>query len=170
MNNYTLLQNVIKNTLTTLLHLIDKAEAHVKSGVTTEEALLSASIAPDMFNFTKQVQITTDDARRNLFLLAGKEHVKMDDTEKSLEELRVRVQKTLDLITSLSEADFEGADDRHISLFWMGGKYVLGKDFIQEFAFNNFFFHAVTVYDILRKEGVQIGKMDFITKFSMHEA
>ena len=170
MNNYILLQNVIKNTLTTLLHLIDKAEAHVKTGTVTEEALLSASVAPDMFNFTKQVQVASDDARRNLFLLAGKEHVKMDDTEKTLEELRVRVQKTLDLVSSLTEADFEGADDRHISLYWMGGKYALGKDFIQEFAFNNFFFHAVTAYDILRKEGVQIGKMDYITKFSIREA
>ncbi len=167
MNNYTLLQNVIKNTLVTLLHLIGKADAHVKSGAITEEALLTASIAPDMFNFTKQVQVATDDARRNLFLLAGKEHVKMDDTEKTLEELKARVQKTLDLVSSLTEADFEGADDRHISLFWMGGKYVLGKDFIDEFAFNNFFFHAVTAYNVLRKEGVVIGKMDFITKFSM---
>lgn len=170
MNNYMLLKTVIQNSLNTLLHLIDKAEESVKSGASTEEALLSASLAPDMFNLKKQIQVATDDARRNLFLLAGREHVKMEDTEKSFAELRMRVQKTLELVASLAEKDFEGADDRRVSLSWMGGKYVLGKDFIEEFAFSNFFFHIVTAYGLLRKEGVQIGKMDYITKFSMREA
>jgi hypothetical protein len=73
-----------------------------------------------MYNFTRQVQIATDDARRNLYLIAGKEHVKMEDTEITISELKTRVAKTLDVVTSITEADLEGADERKISLFWIG--------------------------------------------------
>lgn len=169
MEKYTTLKEVILNGLSTLSHLIQKGGDFAREGGKEESLLITSSLAPNMYNLTKQIQIATDDARRNLFLLAGKEHIKMEDTEISFAELKERVQKTIDLVKSLKEEDFTGADERHISLYWMGGKYVLGKDFVSEFAYANFFFHLVTVYDILRKEGVQIGKMDFITKFSMKE-
>ena len=170
MEKYTTLLEVIKNSLNTLSHLLDKASEHVKEKGIGEEVVLHASIAPDMFNFSRQIQIATDDARRNLYLLAGKEHIKMEDNEKSIEELKARVTKNLELISALTEKDFEGADERKITLFWMKDKHVLGKDFVNEFAFSNFFFHIVTAYNILRKEGVTIGKMDFITKFSMRDS
>lgn len=167
MEKYELALAVTKNGLATLTHLLEKVETHIKEKEITEDSLLSASLSPDMFAFARQIQIATDDARRNLLLLAGKEHIKMDDTEKTVVELKERVKKTLEVIASLKKEDFEGADERHISLYWMGDKYVEGKDFVEEFFFLNFFFHVVTAYDILRKEGVAIGKMDFITKFTM---
>lgn len=169
MNQYIALHKVAKQALHTLTGLIEKAEAHANEKGVDVSTLLTASLAPDMFNFIKQVQVSTDDARRNLCLLAGKEHVKMEDTEMTVAELKSRVAKTLEVIASITEADLEGADDRKISLFWMGGSYVLGKDFVTEFAIPNLMFHVVTAYDILRSQGVNLTKMDFITKMTMHK-
>ncbi len=169
MNNYQLLQSVYLKLSDTLVHLLEKADAHVKEQGIDESTLLTAAIYIDMFNFTRQIQIATDDMRRNIMLLAGKEHVKMEDTETTILELIARVKTSKDYIASLTLQDFEGADERHISLFWMGGKYVLGKDFVQEYAFQNSHFHVATAYNILRKEGVAVGKMDFISGLSLHE-
>lgn len=169
MNQYETLHKVAKNSLAVLTHLLEKIEAHsVEKGIDTS-TLLQAAIYEDMYSFTKQVQVATDDARRNLCLLAGKEHIRMEDNETTVAELKVRIAKTLEVIDSIATKDFEGADERHISLFWMGGSYVLGKDFVAEFAIPNLMFHTVTAYDILRAQGVSIGKMDFIQSLSMHK-
>jgi hypothetical protein len=168
MEKYELLLETIVNSLNTLTHLLDKAEAHVKEKGIDESVLLTAKLAPDMFDFTKQIQVATDDARRNLRLLAGMEHVAMEDTEKTIAELKVRIQKSLDIVKELKPEDFKDADTRQISLYWMGENYVIGKDFAMELAIPNFMFHVVTAYAILRAQGVNIGKQDFITKLSMH--
>ncbi len=167
MEKYTLLIDVTKNALKTLLHLLDKAEAHVKEKGLDESALLTAQLAPDMFNFTRQIQIATDGARRSLRLLAGKEHIKMEDTEVTIAELRTRIQKSQAVVDELTSADFAGADERHITLYWMGEHYVEGKDFVAQLAIPNFMFHVAMAYAILRKEGVVIGKQNFITALNM---
>jgi hypothetical protein len=170
MEQYTVLQAVGVQGLQTLLHILEKGKEHALKNNLSEESLLHAKIAPDMFNFTKQIQVATDDIRRNVRLLAGKEHIPFEDNEKTFDELMARVKRTLDILHEIKSEDFVGADERKVSLSWMGGKYVQGKDFIKEFTFMNFLFHVVTAYDILRKEGVTIGKMDFITQLSMHDA
>ena len=167
MEKYTTLLDVTKNGLSTLLHLLDKAEAHCKEKGIPEEALLTASLAPDMFNFTRQIQIASDDARRNLRLLAGKEHIKMEDTEKTITELKQRISKTQDVVNELTPTDFADADSRHISLYWMGENFVEGKDLVAQLAIPNFLFHVTIAYAILRKEGVTIGKQDFNTGLHM---
>lgn len=168
MEKYALLLDITKNSLETLTHLLDKAEAHVQEKGVAESALLTAVLAPDMFNFTRQIQIASDDARRNLRLLAGKEHIKMDDTETTIAELRERIAKTLAIVEELTPADFADADSRQITLYWMGENYVEGKDFVAQLAIPNYMFHVGMAYAILRKEGVQIGKQDFITTLAMH--
>lgn len=169
MEKYTLLRGIVENGLATLLHLLDRAEAHIIEKGMPAETLLSAKLAPDMFDFTRQIQIATDDARRNLLLLAGKEHVRMEDTEKTIAELRTRIQKTQMIIAELSDADFTGADERHITLYWMGENYVEGKDFVAQLAIPNFMFHVSMAYANLRKEGVSVGKQDFIQKLNMKQ-
>ncbi|MDB5260678.1 MAG: hypothetical protein JWN37_909 [Candidatus Nomurabacteria bacterium] len=169
MNQYELLLNISKNALVTLSNLLDKGSAYAEEKGIDESVLLTASLAPDMFNFTKQIQVSTDDARRNLFLLSGKEHIKMEDTETTFAELQERVKKTKEIIDSLTVADFEGADDRHISLYWMGGAYVLGKDIVSQLAIPNLLFHVVTAYDILRAQGVPLGKSDYIVNLKMQQ-
>lgn len=168
MNPYTQLLTLTQNNLVTLLHLLDRAATYAQEKGIEESALLTASLAPDMYNFTRQIQIATDDARRNLRLLAGKEHIRMEDTETTIAELRARVEKTQEIVNQLSASDFSDADDRHITLYWMGENYVLGKEFVTQLAIPNFLFHIVTAYAILRKEGVALGKQDFIRTLNMH--
>ena len=167
MEKYSQLLDVTKNGLKTLHHLLDKAEAFIKEKGIAEDTLLSAKLAPDMFDFTRQIQIASDDARRSLRLLAGKNHIRMEDTEKTITELRERITKTQDIINELTLSDFEGADARHISLYWMGENFVEGKSFVAQLAIPNFLFHVTIAYAILRKEGVAIGKTDFITTLNI---
>jgi uncharacterized protein len=162
MNNYLLLQTVYLNAHDTLMRILEKAEAHVKEKGIEESILLMASLYPDMLNFTRQIQIATDDMRRNIRLLAGKEHIKMEDTETTLQALKDRVTKNKSYVAELVLTDFDGADDRHVKFSWMGEMYVLGKDILEGYAIQNTHFHVVTAYDILRKEGVNIGKSDYI--------
>ncbi len=168
MEKYSVLLALTKNNLKTLQHLLDKAEAYVKDKGIEESALLTVKLAPDMFDFTRQIQIATDDARRNLRLLAGKEHIRMEDTENTIAELRKRITASQTIVDELTLSDFESADERHITLYWMGEHYVLGRDFVEQHAIPNFMFHVGMAYAILRKEGVQIGKQDFITTLAMH--
>lgn len=169
MNQYELALSINKKALATLTRILEKVEALQQEKEITEEDILRASLAGDMFSFKKQIQVATDDIRRNLLLLAGKEHVPFEDTETTLQELKGRVKRTEEVISVLSKEDFDGADDRHISLYWMGGAYTLGKDFIQEFVVQNTQFHVVTAYDIIRHLGGTIGKVDFIGAMTMHQ-
>ncbi len=163
MEKYTTLLELTKNNLGTLLHLLDAAEKFVQEKNMNETDILTASLAPDMFHFTRQIQIATDDARRNLRLLAGKEHIRMEDTETTISELRERIQKTQTIVDELTIDDFREADTRKITLYWMGENYVDGKSFVAQLAIPNFMFHVCTAYAILRTKGVPIGKQDFIT-------
>ena len=167
MEKYSLLLDITKNGLKTISNLLDKAEAHVKEKGIAESSLLTASLAPDMFTLTRQIQIASDDARRNLRLLAGKEHIKMEDIETTIAELRERISKTQSIVDELTSEDFVGADEQHISLYWMGENYMEGKDFITQLAIQNFMFHVCMAYAILRKEGVVIGKADYNTVLTM---
>ena len=167
MEKYTTLLTITKNGLGTLLHLLEKASAHCTEKGIPESDLLTASLAPDMFTFTRQVQIATDDARRNLRLLAGLEHIRMEDTETTIEELVTRITKTQAIINELTPTHFEGADVRPITLYWMGNNHVVGSDFVAQLAIPNFLFHVTIAYAILRTEGVVIGKSDFITALNM---
>jgi hypothetical protein len=165
--NYELLRILSERSLNSLLRILDKAEAHVKEREVAETDLLNARLAPDMMNFTQQVQVATDNARKNLARLAGKEPVAMEDTETTIGELKERVAKSLEVIRTFSANDFSEADTREIRLPWFQGTYMLGKDFVNEFAVPNLFFHVVTAYDILRAQGVLIGKSDYIGEMSM---
>lgn len=169
MSHYTLLTAVTLRSLDALTRILEKGEAYEKEHNLPEHGFLQARLAPDMLPFVSQIRIATDDARRNTYLLAGKEHVKMEDNETTYKELYERIATTKSLVTALTEEDFAGADDRHISLYWMAGGYVFGKDFVQEIAIPNLMFHVVTAYDVLRNQGVPLGKADFIGNFSMHK-
>lgn len=94
----------------------------------------------------------------------------MEDNETTLAMLKDRITTTKNLLLTLSQQDFEGADDRKISLFWMQGAYVLGRDFINMYPVQNTYFHIITAYNIVRHLGGSIGKMDYIGGFPMmHE-
>lgn len=151
--------------LKSLSRLLDKAEAHAAEKGVDVSTLLSAKLAPDMFDFTRQLQIATDHAKGAAGRLAGVDIPKFEDNEKSVADLKARIQKTLDFIASVQPEQFAGAEDREIKLVFPWATYdFTGRSYLMHYALPNFYFHATTAYDILRREGVAIGKMDFLGK------
>lgn len=169
MTEYQFLKNTLISNMNTLSRILEKGEQLVVEKGMTENEVLEGRLAPDMLPFVAQIRMATDNARRCLFLLAGKEHVKMEDNETTFTELKERVSKTKELLASISDDDFTGADERKIQLSWMGESYVLGKDFVVEFPVQNTFFHVVTAYGIIRHLGGAIGKTDYIGNLSLRK-
>jgi hypothetical protein len=151
------------NTLKNLSAILDKAQAHCDARKIDPLALTGARLYPDMFALARQVQVTCDTAKGAMARLAGVEIPKYEDTEKTFEELKARIAKTVAFIESFKPAQIDGTDDKDLviklgarEMQWKGMQYLLG------FALPNFYFHAATVYDILRHNGVELVKRDFI--------
>jgi len=156
---------VYKRGLRTLLHLLQRADEHAKANNTDVTALLDARLAPDMFDFKKQVQIATDHAKGGAARLAGLEPPKFLDSETTVAELQVRVQAILDYVDGIDAALYDGAEDRDIQLVYPWATYDFkGAKFLTYWSLPNFFFHVTTAYNILRHNGVAIGKADFLGK------
>ena len=125
--------------------------------------------APDQFSFVRQVQSACDQAKYTAAYLGGKTAPAHPDTEQTFAELRERIQKCLAFLASVPAADYAGADERKVSPPWLGGRWLRGADYLAQVAIPNFFFHATTAYDILRHNGVALGKMDFIGAIPIQE-
>jgi hypothetical protein len=138
--------------------ILEKAAA---AGV-DERALLSDALAPDMFPFVRQVQIACDNAKGAVARLSGQEMPKYEDTEMTLVELIARVEKTMAYVASMTIADFVGAEERTVTLLYFPDTYMTGYDYLREYVLPNFFFHVTTAYAIIRRNGVVIGKMDYL--------
>ena len=146
-----------------LIGVIDKAAAHAAARKIDPQALLQARLFPDMFPFVRQVQIAGDFAKGAAGRLAGAELPAYEDKEASFEELKARLEKTIAFIQGLAPAAFDGAEDRDITLVRRGETSVhKGSAYLLEQALPNFFFHCATAYDILRTNGVEVGKKDFL--------
>lgn len=166
---YELLLATVGQTLDTASRLLDKADAFVKEKGINEHELMQATLAPDMFNFTRQIQLISDNAKGYTARLAGKEVVSMPDTESTITELKERIAKTKELVSTFSIADFVDADNVKISFSWLPGKHFKGGEFFEKFAIANMFFHLSMAYAILRNQGVAIGKMDYIGQVPMYD-
>jgi uncharacterized protein len=155
---------VLKQLLTALGHILEKAEAHVAERKLEPAALLQARLFPDMFPFTRQVQIACDFAKGMSGRLAGVELPVEEDKEQSFAELRARVQRTLAFLGGLERAAFEGSEARPIVLRPGTPKErrFNGQDYLLHYALPQFFFHVTTAYALLRHNGLEIGKLDFM--------
>ena len=150
--------------LGSLSGLLDKAEAHCKAKNIQPEVILSARLYPDMLNFTRQVQTVCDFAAKGCARLTGSEVLSPPDTEKSFEDLRQRIARTIDYVKTYKPAQFDGADTRDVT-FPAGPSNQItlkGQQFLSSFSFPNFYFHAAIAHGILRHNGVEIGKRDFL--------
>lgn len=161
-NLYDFTVPVLTNYLTGLKGILSKAETHTKEAGLDETAFLNDALFPDMFPLKKQVQVSSDQAKGLVSRLTGKENPKMEDTEATFAELQQRLDKTLEFIQSAQPSDFEGADQKQITLHYFPGKFLPGKDYTIFYAMPNFMFHVTTAYGIIRKNGVPIGKSDFV--------
>ncbi|HKT72309.1 MAG TPA: DUF1993 domain-containing protein [Steroidobacteraceae bacterium] len=149
--------------LKNLAAILEKAKQHAAAKGFDPTVLVGSRLAPDMFPLARQVQIACDTAKGGVARLAGKEPPKFEDNEKTLDDLQARIGKTLDYIKSVAPAAFEGAEERDIQL--PAGDRTLrfkGLDYLQRFVIPNVYFHIATAYNILRHNGVQIGKGDFL--------
>jgi hypothetical protein len=150
--------------LGSLSGLITKAEAHCKAKNIQPEVLLGARLYPDMLPLSRQVQLVCDFAGKACARLTGSEVPSTPDTEKTFDELRQRLAKTIDYVKTFKPAQFDGADARDVT-FPIGPDKSLtlkGQQFLSAFAFPNFYFHAATAHGILRHNGVEVGKRDFL--------
>jgi hypothetical protein len=144
--------------------LLTKAEAHCEAKKIQPEVLLNARLYPDMLPLTKQVQIACDFAAKSCARLTQSEVPVVPDTEKTFAELKARIAKTIDYVKTFKPAQFEGAEARDIT-FPVGPTNTMtlkGQQFLSAYAFPNFYFHATTTHGILRHNGVEIGKRDFL--------
>ena len=146
-----------------LAKILDKAiafrtEKSIEAGV-----LEGLRLTPDMFPLRRQVQLTSDFAKNSAARLAGLEPPKFPDEEQTLEELKARVERTLEWLNSLNPAQFAGAETRHLVIPLRTRTLEMdGLPFIQKWALPNFYFHLTTTYALLREAGVELGKQDFL--------
>ncbi len=153
------------NILRNLSAILDKAEAHCAAKKIEPSALTAYRLFPDMFPFTRQVQIACDTAKGAVARLAGVDIPKHEDTEQTFAELKARIAKTIDFVESVSAAKIDGSDDKEIVLQMRSGeRRFKGMQYLLGHAYPNFYFHVTTAYNILRHNGVEVGKGDFIGK------
>jgi len=153
------------HTLRNLAAILDKAQAYVDARKIDAAALTAFRLYPDMFPLTRQVQIACDTAKGAVARLAGLEVPRHEDTEQTIAELKARIAKTLDFIESVKPQSIDGSDEREVLIKQRGQdvKYS-GLQYLLAVAQPNFYFHVVTAYDILRHNGVELGKRDFLGK------
>jgi hypothetical protein len=151
--------NMLKN----LAAILEKAEAHAAARKIDPAVLLASRLYPDMLPLVRQVQIASDNAKGAVARLAGAEVPKYEDTEQTFAELKARIARTIDFVSGFKPAQIDGSEEKDIHLKlgpmevqWKGMQYLLG------FALPNFYFHVVTAYDILRHNGVEVAKRDYI--------
>ena len=156
-------------TLQNLERWLDKAAAHAKVKSFDVDVLAQARLAPDQFAFVGQVQAACDQAKYLAAYLAGKAAPSHPDTEWTFTELRQRIQQCLGFLASIQPKDLAGAGERRVAPPWLGGKWLRGDDYLVHVALPNFFFHATTAYAILRHNGVDLGKMDYIGSMPTRE-
>ena len=151
------------NMLGNLSAMLDKAQAYSDLKQLDAVTLPNCRLFPDMLPLLRQVQIACDNAKGAVARLAGVENPRHEDTEKTLSDLKARIAKTVQFVEGFTPAQIDGSEEREIVLKlgktevkWRGMQYLLG------FALPNFYFHVVTAYDILRHNGVELGKRDYI--------
>lgn len=143
--------------------IIDKAAVQCETRKIDPAVLLNYRLAPDMFAFTRQIQIMTDGVKGMAARLTGSEIPSWPDTETSFDEVKARIAKAIDYLHSFNEAQFAGAEDREIVLKTGQGELKFtGTSYVFGFVFPNFYFHAATAYNILRHNGIEVGKRDFL--------
>ncbi len=150
--------------LASLSGLLTKAEAHCTAKKIAPEVLLGSRLYPDMLPLSKQIQLASDFATRGCARLTQSEVPSTPDTEKTFEELRARLARTIDYVKSFKPAQFEGAETRDVT-FPMGPEKTMtmkGQQFLSSFSLPQFYFHAAIAHGLLRHNGVEIGKRDFM--------
>src|SRR5438067_9344922 len=140
---------------------LDKAEQHAAAKKFDVGVLMTSRLAPDMKDFIYQVQSACDYVKAAAAWLSGQTPPRHEDNERTIDELRARIRKTVAFAESVNEPQYAGASERKVSVSWAPGKIIGGEDYLRQVTIPNIFFHLTTAYVILRHNGVEVGKMDF---------
>jgi hypothetical protein len=163
---YAMSHGVFKKALTQLLHVMEKGVASAQArnfDVSDVSVLVGARLAPDMFPLVKQIQLASDFAKNSMARLAGVDPPRFEDTETTMDELFHRVRRTLDYLETVTPEALAGSETRDIRIALRDRTVEFkGLEFLQVWALPNFFFHHVTAYNLLRHNGVDLGKRDFL--------
>ena len=150
-------------TLANLRRILDKAAANAKTRKFETNVLVTARLAPDMFTLARQLQLTCDFAKNSSARLAGLEAPRFEDNEATFDELQARIDKTVAYLKTIPAAAIDGQEERDIKIPLRDRTLEMkGLPFVQNWALPNFYFHAVTAYNILRHNGVDLGKQDYL--------
>jgi len=152
--------------LRSLSGVLDKGAEHASANKIDSSVLVNARLAPDMYTLAQQVQLACRQASDATAHLLGQDAPQFENNEKTLEELKARIAKTIEYITSVRETAFEGAENREIIIPIPENKIAVmnGVQFLRDWALPHFYFHVVTAYGILRHNGVNIGKIDYMNQ------
>ena len=156
----------MKKLLGSLDRLLEKATEHAAAKKYDANVLLTARLAPDMFPLLRQIQATCDQAKYAVSRTTGKETPSHPDTEQTIPELRARIATVIAYLAEFSEADFVDLAERRVTTPRWEGKSMSASDYLVEHAQPNFFFHLAMSYAILRANGVEIGKRDYLGALS----
>jgi uncharacterized protein len=148
---------------------LDKADAHAKAKGFELDTLVHARLAPDQYALDRQIQAACDTAKFSAAYVSGKEPPAHPDTEKTIAELRTRITSCLAFLETITAADVSGAEERRVSPKWMKGQWVKGDEYLVQMSLPNFYFHVTTAYAILRHNGVDLGKRDFIGSLPLRD-
>ncbi len=153
----------LKQTLSSLASILKKAAEHADNRKIDPAVFITARLFPDMLPLAKQIQIATDHAKGCAARLAGVDLPKFDDNEVTFDELQARIAKTIAFLDGFKADQIDGSEEREIVLQLHETRMEFkGQDYLNKWALPNFYFHATTAYNILRHNGVEIGKRDFL--------
>jgi len=151
--------------LNNLSAVLKKAEEHAAAKKIEPEVFINARLAPDMFPLSRQIQIASDGVKGCAARLAGVEVPSYPDTEKTFAELQARIAKTIEFVKSFSAQQIDGSEERKVTLKLRGQETVFaGQPYLLNFVLPNMYFHIAMAYAIIRHNGVDVGKMDFLGK------
>jgi hypothetical protein len=149
---------------------LDAGVAHAKAKNFDFAVLLHTRLIPDQYPLIRQISAGCDQAKAAAARVSGQEPPKHPDTEQTLEEIRARVQTVRDYLKSFSPKDFEGAETRVVPLAFAPGASMTAPDFVRQLALPNFYFHMALTYEILRANGVELGKRQYIGHLEIRKA
>ena len=163
MNVYDVSIPTFVHTLKSLRAIVEKGAAHAEAKKIDPAVLIGSRVFPDMLPFSRQIQIATDVAKGAAARLAGMEPPKFEDTEQTFPELIARIDRTIEYLTGLAPTQLAGSEDRTITIATPRASFSFpGLVFLRHWALPNFFFHVTTAYNLLRHNGVEIGKADYL--------
>ncbi|MDJ0708348.1 MAG: DUF1993 domain-containing protein [Leptolyngbyaceae cyanobacterium MO_188.B28] len=154
----------LKRTLNNLIGILKKGEAHAEAKKIDPTVLINSRLYPDMFALARQVQIASDVSRRGVSRLAGVDAPTMEDAETTFAELIDRLEKAISYLETFTPDQIDGSEEKEVTVPIGGGETMVmkGWPFLSMFVLPNVYFHVTTAYDILRNNGVEVGKRDFL--------